>query len=84
MPGKGPVQRQVGRRVGGRAQLALDDLPVQIHDDHVRGPQLLVGDAARLDDHEPRGAVDAADVAEGQDDQAVLDEVEVGLPDLVA
>ena len=67
-----PMSLQVRRRVAGRPERALDDRAVgQRNDDHVLGRHAGVGQAGGFDDDQPGLAVDAADVAPGQDDQPV-------------
>ena len=53
--------------------------PVEIDDDHVVRPKPLVGDAARLDREHALRTIDGTGVAEGQIDQAVLRQGQVGL-----
>ena len=79
---KRPVERQVGREVGGRPQPPLEHGAIlQRDDDDVLGLHRVVGDAAGLDGHEAARAVDARDVAPRQRDEAMPREREVGLED---
>ncbi len=71
------VQDHVGGRVAGGFQLALHHAAVQVHHDHALGLKLVVGYAAGLDDHQARGAIDAAGVAPGERHQAGLGQVAV-------
>jgi len=71
------VEEGVGVEVGGGFELAVDDVAVEVGDDHEFGDELVVVDAGGLDDDEALFAVDAAGVAEGVEDEAALDEFEV-------
>jgi len=82
--GKLAVEEGVGVEVGGGFEFAVDDVAVEVGDDHEFGDELVVVDAGGLDDDEAFLAVDAAGVAEGVEDEAALDEFEVGLEDLGA
>jgi len=75
------VKQGVGVEVGGGFELAIDDLAVEVGDDHEFGDEFVVVDAGGLDDDEALVAVDAAGVAEGVEDEAALDEFEVGFED---
>ena len=79
--GEGLVELDVRRRVRGRVEPALDDVALEVDEDDVVGLERVVGDAARLDGHDAPAPVDAADVAERQDDQPGLGQLEVGLED---
>ena len=57
-------------------------LPVEIDDDHVLGPHHVVGDAAGLDHDVLAVVADAADVAPGERDQAMRDQIEIRLANL--
>jgi hypothetical protein len=78
------VEEGVGVEVGGGFEFAVDDLAVEVGDDHEFGDEFVVVDAGGLDDDEALFAVDAAGVAEGVEDEATLDEFEVGFEDLGA
>jgi hypothetical protein len=78
------VEEGVGVEVGGGFEFAVDDLAVEVGDDHEFGDEFVVVDARGLDDDEALFAVDAAGVAEGVEDEAALDEFEVGFEDLGA
>ena len=73
----------MGRSEEG-AQGAFDDGALEVGDDHVLGAEVVVGDAAGLDDDEIVFAGNAAGVAESEEDQTAADEFEVGLQDLFA
>lgn len=75
------IEEGVGIEVGGRLQGAVDDLAVEVGDDHVLGAEIVVVDAGGLDDDETLLAVDSASVAEGVEDEAAADEFEVGFED---
>ena len=76
------VEQGVGVEVGGGPELAVDDLAVEVGDDHEFGDQLIIFDPRGLDDDQALVAVDAAGVAEGVEDEAALDDFEVGFEDL--
>jgi len=78
------VEEGVGVEVGGGFEFAVDDFAVEVGDDHEFGDEFVVVDAGGLDDDEALGAVDATGVAEGVEDEATLDEFEVGFEDLRA
>jgi len=78
------VEEGVGIEVGGGFEFAVDDVAVEVGDDHEFGDEFVVIYAGRLDDDEALVAVDAAGVAEGVEDEAALDEFEVGFEDLSA
>ena len=61
----------VRRGVGRRRVLALDDLAVEVADDHVLGRQVVVGDPARLDDQQVVAGHPRRDVARGPHHQLV-------------
>ena len=76
------VEEGVGIEVGGGFEFAVDDLALEVGDDHEFGDELVVVDAGGFDDDEALVAVDTAGVAEGIEDEAALDEFEVGFEDL--
>ncbi len=78
------VEQGVGVEIGGGAEVAFDDPAVEVGDDHVLGAEVVVVDAGGLDDDEALFAIDAGGVAEGVEDEAALDELEVGFEDLFA
>ena len=78
------VEQGVGVEVGGGFEGALDDGAIEVGDDHVLGAEVVVVDAGRLDDDEALFAIDAGGVAEGVEDEAALDQFEVGFEDLFA
>ncbi len=75
------VEEGVGVEVGGGFEFAVDDLAVEVGDDHEFGNEFVVVDAGGLDDDEALVAVDAAGVAEGVEDEAALDQFEVSFED---
>ena len=79
---EGLVEHQMGLRVGGGVQLALDALALEIHDHHVLGPQLLILHAGGLDNEKTALPVDAADVAPGVGDQPAAGQLHIRLVDL--
>jgi len=82
--GEFAVEEGVGVEVGGGFEFAVDDFAVEVGDDHEFGDELVVVDAGGFDDDEAFFAVDAAGVAEGVEDEASLDEFEIGFEDLGA
>ncbi len=78
-----PVKEQVGGEIRGRFERTFDDFACEVSDDHVLGAEFLVGDAAWLDGDKILIAVDAAGVAEGEEDEALPDEVEIGFKNLL-
>ena len=78
------VNPRVREGVGGGVHLALDALALQVADDHVLGRELVVVDAGRLDDEQPRLRVELGGVAPGKDNQPVLGQVHIRLVDLLA
>jgi hypothetical protein len=62
------LEEGVGVEVGGGLEGAVDDVAVEVGDDHVLGAKVVVVDAGGLDDDEALGAVDSAGVAEGVED----------------
>ena len=81
-PGEGTVQLHMRRRVARGLPFALDDLAVQIHDDHVPDRHAVIADAGRLDDDQTAGAVDPGDIAPGKGDETVLRQQEISLQHL--
>jgi len=75
------VEEGVGVEVGGGFEFAIDDFAVEVGDDHEFGDELVVVDTGGFDDDQALGAVDAAGVAEGVEDEAAFDEFEVGFED---
>ncbi len=82
--GEGLVQLQMRRQIGGGAQIGVDDAPVEIGDDDLRRRQLVIGNTARLDRDEFLFARDAADIAEGEHDDAAAHQLKVRLQDFLA
>ena len=78
------IQQRMGVKIGGRTQVAFNNLAVKIRNDHVLGAQLVVVDAGRLDDHQALLAVHARGIAEGVQNEAMADKFEVGFKDLGA
>ena len=78
------VELQMGRGVGGGFFVAFDGFAArQFDDDHVGGGHDVVFDAGGFDDNQAAFAVDAADVAPGEGDEAVARQVKVGGKDFV-
>ena len=79
------VEHEVGRCVGGGLEAAVDHLAArELDEDDRLGVELVVGHAARLDRHHPGVAIDLARVAEGERDEARLDDREVRVEDALA
>ena len=79
--GEFSVEESVGVEVGGGFEFTVDDFAVEVGDDHEFGDELVVVDTGGFDDDQALGAVDAAGVAEGVEDEAAFDEFEVGFED---
>jgi len=75
------VEERVGVEVGGGFEFAVDDLAVEVGDDHEFGDEFVVVDAGGLDDNEALVAIDTAGIAESVEDEAALDEFEIGFED---
>ena len=83
------VKQGMGVEIARRAQVAFDDLAVEIGDDQIGGSEGGVIDAAGLDDHERSGPVDtcttdAAGVAEGVRGEAAAGDFLIGFKNLLA
>ena len=72
------VEEGVGVEVGGGLEGSVDDVAVEVGDDHVFGAEVVVVYAGGLDDDESLVAVDSGGVAEGVEDEATSDEFEIG------
>ena len=77
------VEPGVGGRVGGRVHSTLHLIAVKVDDDHILRLKIFIGNAAGLDDKDFLLSVDAAYVAPGKCDQAVLGKQHVGLIDFL-
>ena len=73
------IKFNVRGRIGRGAQIAFDHLAVQVDDHHVLCLHLVVLDARGLDDDKPRLSVDLRDVAPGEQNELVFDEIKIGL-----
>ncbi len=67
------------RQVRRRPQPAIDHLSVHIGHHHVGGSQRRVVDPAGLDHHQPAMAIDAAGVAEGEQNQSLANQLQIRL-----
>ena len=65
-------------RIARWVHIALDDMALKVDDDHVRGLEVLVGHARRLDDKEILLAVDARDIAPRECDDVELRQHHIG------
>ena len=82
--GEGAVDFEVGVAVGGRVEGAFDAAAgFEVEDDEVFGAETVVGDPAGFDDHEGAVAVEPADIAPCEGDEAGGGEPEVGFEDLL-
>ncbi len=82
--GEGAVDFEVGVAVGGRVEGAFDTAAgFEIEDDEVFGAETVVGDPAGFDDHETAVAVETADIAPCEGDEAGGGEPEIGFEDLL-
>ncbi len=75
------VEQSVGVEVRGRLEGAFDDVAVEVRNYHAFNAEVVVIDAGGLDDDEALLAIDAADVAEGIEDEAATNQFEVGFED---
>ena len=82
--GKGFVKDQVSGQIGGRPQIAFDELAFEIDDDEIFRLHRVVGDAAGLDDDEAFLAGNAAGIAEREKHQTAADEFEIGFQNFFA
>ena len=78
------IEQGVGVEIGGGAEIAFEDFAVEVGDDHVAGAEVIIGDAGGLDHNQSLLAINAGGVAEGVEDEAAADELEVGVKDLFA
>jgi hypothetical protein len=81
--GELPVEAEMSVEVRTGAEGVFGEVAVEVADHHVLGAELGVLDAAGLDDDEAACAVDPAGVAEGEEHEAGLDDVEIGLENLL-
>jgi hypothetical protein len=65
-------------RIGRRLEVALDLFAGEVDQDHVAGREILVGHAAGLDRENALVAIEGGGVAEGQVDEAMLQQGHVG------
>ena len=77
------VEHEVCHRIARRVHLALDDMALEIDDDHIGRLEVLIRHARRLDDEEVLLAVDARDIAPGERDDAELRQHHVGFIDFL-
>jgi hypothetical protein len=77
------IEIAVGGGVGGRLELAVDDLAVEVDEDDVGGLELGVGDATGLDGENAGNGVEDADIAPGEVDELGGGEGAIGLPAVV-
>src|SRR5271168_2885629 len=75
--GKGAIENKVSRKVGRWPESALDDLAVEINDDEVVRLHVFIGNAARLNHHQPLAAFDTTGVAKGIEHQATAHEFQI-------
>ena len=80
--GEGFVDFEVGGRVRRGAQVALDDLAVEVNHHHIPRLHVVVIHTAGLDYHQTLLAVDGRYITPGEDHEAVLYKVQVCLADL--
>ena len=76
------VEQKMRRQIRRRAQAAFHDLPIQIGDHHVGGSQGCVVYPAWLDHHQAPVAIDPTGIAEGEHDQSLADQLQIGLEHL--
>jgi len=82
--GEPAVEFKMCGEVGGGPKFGVDDGALQVADDHMFGPQFVVGHAAGFDGNQTLIAVDAAGIAKGVDNQAATNEFQVCLEHLFA
>ena len=75
--GEGIVKREMRRKVGGRAELALHDMARAVRDDHIAGLHIVIRYAARLDDNVFSVLRERGDVAPCEHDEAVFYQLEI-------
>jgi len=75
------IEKGVGVEIGGGFEVSIDDLAVEIGDDHMFGTEVVVVDAGGLDDDQTLLAIDAAGVAKGIEDQAAFYEFKISFED---
>ena len=75
---EGLVEHEMRHRIARRVHITLDDVALKVDDDHIRGLEVLVRHARRLDDEEVLLAVDARDIAPSERDDAELRQHHVG------
>jgi hypothetical protein len=74
------IKREMCRRIGTWLEFSFDHLSgLDRHDDHVGRSHCGVGNAGRFDDYQLTRAVNAAGVAPSLNDQALPDQIQVGL-----
>ena len=71
------------RQVRRRPEPALDHFAVQIGHHHVGGSQRCVVHPAGLDHHQAAMAIDAAGVAEGEKNQTLANQLQIGIEHLL-
>ena len=77
--GKAAVEFEMRRVVGGRAQVAVDNVAIEVGDNDVGSGEIFVGDAAGFDGYQSLLAINSAGVAEGVKDKAAPNQFEVRL-----
>ena len=70
------------REIGRWPEVAFYDFSVQIGNHHVLGLHRFIRHSAGLDSYETCLAIDANAVAEGIENEAAVDEFEIGVKDL--
>src|SRR5277367_2614425 len=82
--GEGPVDSDMGGKIGGRAKIAFYNFPFEIRDDHMLGLQFVIRDPAGFDDDQSLFAGNSAGVSEGIEDEPTADQFQVRLQDLLS
>ena len=82
--GKRAIQHQMGGRVGAWPQIAFDDTAgLQRNDDHMVRSHRLIWHAGRFDHQTAAGAIHAAGVAPGLDDETLANQLTVASADFL-
>jgi hypothetical protein len=82
--GKSPIERQVSGEIGRWPQCAFDDASSKVRHNHIYGLHPVIGNTARLDDHQAVVAADAARVPERVNHQTTANQFQVGFKDFFA
>ena len=74
------IENKVGRSVAWGVEVAFNNLAaLEVDNNHILCLHLVVAHAAGLDDNETFLAIDTWDIAPGEDNEALLHQVQIGL-----